>query len=67
MDVAKIQREVRRLPTRERKKLTAWMVAEFPVRSVDRLVARAAHAPEASILNATARRSQPATSTRSWT
>jgi hypothetical protein len=44
MDVAKIQREVRRLPTRERKKLTAWMVTEFPVRSVDRLMARAARA-----------------------
>jgi len=44
MGVAKIQREVRRLPTRQRKKLTAWMVAEFPVRSMDRLMARAARA-----------------------
>ena len=47
MDVARIQREVRRLPTRERKKLTAWMVAEFPVRSVDRLLAKAARAAKA--------------------
>jgi hypothetical protein len=48
MDMAKIQREVCRLPTRERKKLTAWMVAEFPVRSVDRLMAKTARAVEAA-------------------
>ena len=41
MDVTKIQREVRRLPARDRKKLTAWMVSEFPVLSVDRLMRRA--------------------------
>ena len=44
MDVAKIQREVRRLPTRERKKLTAWMVVEFPALSVDLLMVKAERA-----------------------
>jgi hypothetical protein len=41
MDVTRIQREVRRLPPRERKKLTAWMVAEFPALSVGRLMRKA--------------------------
>ena len=31
MDVTKIQKEVRRLRPSQRKKLTAWMVSEFPV------------------------------------
>ena len=42
MDVARIQREVRRLPARDRKKLTAWMVVEFPALSVVRLMAKGA-------------------------
>ena len=44
MDVTKIQNEVRRLPARERKKLTAWMVTQYPVLSVDRLMAKASRA-----------------------
>ncbi|MCX6956523.1 MAG: hypothetical protein NTV51_30700 [Verrucomicrobia bacterium] len=44
MDIAKIQSEVRRLPARERKKLTAWMVIEYPALSVDRLLAKAERA-----------------------
>jgi hypothetical protein len=42
MSVTKIQGEVRRLPAQERKKLTAWMVAEYPVLTVERLMAKAA-------------------------
>ena len=53
MDVVKIQREVRRLPARERKKLTAWMVVEFPVLSVDRLMAQAERAVNAGRLKPT--------------
>jgi hypothetical protein len=41
MDVTKIQREVRRLRPSQRKKLTAWMVSEFPVLSVEVLMAKA--------------------------
>ena len=41
MDMAKIQREVRRLRPGERKKLTAWMVSEFPILSVRTLMAKA--------------------------
>ena len=41
MSVEQIQREVSRLPVTERRKLAAWMLAEFPLRSVDELVARA--------------------------
>jgi len=41
MSVEQIQREVSRLPATERRKLAAWMLAEFPPRSVDELVARA--------------------------
>jgi len=41
MDVAKIQREVLRLRPSQRKKLTAWMVSEFPVLSVNGLMAKA--------------------------
>jgi hypothetical protein len=47
MDVAKIQDEVRRLRPSQRKKLTAWMVLEFPVLSVNGLMAKAAHAVKA--------------------
>ena len=53
MDVAKIQREVRRLPARERKKLTAWMVVEFPALSVERLMAKAAQAVKAGTFKPT--------------
>lgn len=53
MDVAKIQREVRRRPARERKKLTAWMVVEFPAPSVDRLMAKAAPAVKAGTFKPT--------------
>ena len=41
MDVAKIQNQVRRLPPSQRKKLTAWMVSEFPILSVSSLMAKA--------------------------
>ena len=41
MSVEQIQREVSRLSAAERRKLAAWMFAEFPPRSVDELVARA--------------------------
>ena len=41
MSVEQIQREVSRLPATERRKLAAWIVAEYPLRSVDDLVARA--------------------------
>jgi hypothetical protein len=44
MDVTKIQREVRRLRPQDRKKLTAWMVAEFPALSVERLLRKASRA-----------------------
>jgi hypothetical protein len=44
MDVAQIQSEVRRLPARQRKKLTMWMVAEYPAFSVDRLMRKATRA-----------------------
>ena len=50
MDMIKIQSQVRRLPARERKKLTAWMVAEYPVLSVERLLARAERAVNAGTL-----------------
>jgi hypothetical protein len=41
MSVEQIQREVRRLPEAERRKLAAWVLAEFPPRSVNDLVAAA--------------------------
>lgn len=41
MSVEQIQREVSRLPEAERRKLSAWMFAQFPPRSLDELVARA--------------------------
>ena len=41
MSVEQIQREVSGLPEAERRKLVAWIFAEFPPRSVDELVARA--------------------------
>ena len=41
MSVEQIQLEVSRLPESERRKLAAWMFAQFPPRSVDDLVARA--------------------------
>jgi hypothetical protein len=41
MDVSKIQQQVRRLPLSQRKKLTAWMVSEYPVLSVEKLLAKA--------------------------
>ena len=44
MDVTKIQSEVRRLPARERKKLTVWILTEYPVLSVNRLMSKAARA-----------------------
>lgn len=44
MEVTRIQREVRRLPARERKKLTTWILTEFPVLSVNRLMTKAARA-----------------------
>jgi hypothetical protein len=53
MDVAKIQREVRRRPARERKKLTAWKAVEFPAPSVDRLMAKAAQAVKAGTFKPT--------------
>ena len=49
MDVAKIQREVLRLRPSQRKKLTAWMVSEFPVLSVDGLMAKAARGVKAGV------------------
>ena len=49
----RIQREVRRLPARERKKLTAWMVVEFPALSVDRLIAKAMRAVQAGTFKPT--------------
>jgi hypothetical protein len=49
MDVAKIQREVLRLRPSQRKKLTAWMVSEFPVLSVDRLMAKAVQDVKAGV------------------
>lgn len=36
-----IQREVGRLPERERQKLAAWLLANYPPRSVDSLASRA--------------------------
>jgi hypothetical protein len=53
MDVLRIQREVRRLPARERKKLTTWMVVEFPALSVDRLMAKAMQAEKAGTFKPT--------------
>ena len=41
MSVEQIQAEVSRLPEVERKKLTAWLLAQFPPRSVNELVGRA--------------------------
>lgn len=41
MDVGKIQEQVRRLPAGQRKKLTAWMVSQYPVLTVDGLMAKA--------------------------
>jgi hypothetical protein len=49
MDVAKIQNEVRRLRPSQRKKLTAWMVSEFPVLSVNGLMAKAVREVKAGI------------------
>jgi hypothetical protein len=46
MSVEQIQREVTRLPEAERRKLAAWMFAQFPPRSVDELVACAAAAAQ---------------------
>jgi hypothetical protein len=47
MTAVEIQREVRRLPARERKKLTAWMVNEYPALTVDRLMRKATRAVKA--------------------
>ena len=47
MELTKIQRDVRRLSARERKKLTAWMVVEYPALSVDRLIVKAERAVKA--------------------
>jgi hypothetical protein len=41
MSVEPIQREVRQLPEPERRKLAAWMLAQFPPRSVQEFVGRA--------------------------
>ena len=41
MSVEQIQREVSQLSEGERRKLAAWMLAEFPPRSVNELLARA--------------------------
>jgi hypothetical protein len=41
VSVEQIQREVRELPEAERRKLAAWMFAQFSPRSVNELVARA--------------------------
>ena len=41
MSVEQIQHEVARLSEAERRKLTAWMVREFPPRAVAELVSRA--------------------------
>jgi hypothetical protein len=41
MSVEQIQGEVRRLPEAERRRLAAWIFAEYPPRSVEELVARA--------------------------
>ncbi|HEY1111845.1 MAG TPA: hypothetical protein VGE76_24530 [Opitutaceae bacterium] len=53
MNVADIQREVRRLPREQREKLTAWMVAEHPILSVDTLMMRAAKAATAGTFTPT--------------
>ena len=53
MNAVEIQREVRRLPARERKKLTAWMVVEFPALSVDRLMTKATQAVKAGTFKPT--------------
>ena len=41
MSLEQIQGEVERLPESERRKLAAWMLAQFPPRSVEDLVSRA--------------------------
>lgn len=41
MDVTEIQKEVRHLPAAQRRKLTAWMVTEYPALSVEGLMTRA--------------------------
>lgn len=41
MSVEQIQREVCELPEPERRKLAAWMFAQFSQRSINELVARA--------------------------
>ena len=41
MSVEQLQREVSRLPEAARREFAAWMVAQFPPRSVENLVARA--------------------------
>ena len=53
MNAVEIQREVRRLPARERKKLTAWMVVEYPALSVDRLMTKATRAVKAGTFKPT--------------
>lgn len=53
MDVAKIQREVSRLPAKERKKLTAWMVAEYPALIVEKLLGKASRAVAAGTFKLT--------------
>jgi len=47
VDVARIQREVLRLRLSQRRRLTAWVVSEFPVLSVSRLMAKARRAAKA--------------------
>ena len=41
MDVSKIQQQVRRLRLSQKRKLTAWMVSEYPILSVEKLLAKA--------------------------
>jgi len=41
MTVAKIQEQVGQLPDAERRKLAAWMLATYPPRTVEELVANA--------------------------
>jgi hypothetical protein len=41
MTMAKIQEEVGQLPESERRRLTAWMVEHYPLRTVEGLVSRA--------------------------
>ena len=41
MSVDQIQREVGKLPENERRRFAAWLLANYPPRSVDDLVSRA--------------------------